>query len=91
MFEKYNLHKTYAFVCPFHVIIKKTGINIMLRRYELPDSEWNHVVELLPPETVVMHDHNIVNYCSDYSFTNIECNAHLLRDLHKVYDHMRHT
>lgn len=48
------------------------------------------ILSLLPPETVVMHDHNIVNYCSEYSFTNIECNAHLLRDLQKVYDHTQH-
>ena len=48
------------------------------------------ILSLLPPETVVMHDHNIVNYCSEYSFRNIECNAHLLRDLQKVYDHTQH-
>lgn len=48
------------------------------------------ILSLLPPETVVMHDHNTVNYCSDYSFTNVECNAHLLRDLQKVYDHTQH-
>lgn len=50
----------------------------------------DNILPLLPKETVVMHDHNIVNYCSDYSFTNIECNAHLLRDLQKVYDHTQH-
>lgn len=48
------------------------------------------ILSLLPSETVVMHDHNIVNYSSEYSFTNIECNAHLLRDLQKVYDHTQH-
>ena len=41
----------------------------------------DNILPLLPPGTMVMHDHNIVNYCSDYSFTNIECYAHLLRDL----------
>jgi len=50
----------------------------------------DNILPLLPPETVVMHDHNIVNYCSEYSFTNIECNAHLIRDLQKVYDHTQH-
>lgn len=49
------------------------------------------ILSLLPKETVVMHDHNIVNYCSEYSFTNIECNAHLLRDLQKVYDRTQHS
>ncbi len=28
-----------------------------------------------------MHDHNKVNYNKEYSFSNIECNVHLLRDL----------
>ena len=51
----------------------------------------DNILPLLPKETVVMHDHNIVNYSADYSFTNIECNAHLLRDLQKVYDHTQHT
>ncbi len=50
----------------------------------------DNILPLLPKETVVMHDHNIVNYCSEYSFTNIECTAHLLRDLQKVYDHTQH-
>lgn len=49
------------------------------------------ILPLLPQETVVMHDHNIVNYNSEYSFTNIECNAHLLRDLQKVSDHTQHA
>lgn len=52
--------------------------------------EEDNILSLLPPETVVMHDHNIVNYCPEYSFRNIECNAHLLRDLQKVYDHTQH-
>ena len=38
-----------------------------------------------------MHDHNIVNYNEDYSFINIECNAHLQRDLQKVVDNLGHT
>ena len=41
------------------------------------------ILKLLPAETTVMHDHNRVNYNSDYSFSNIECKVHLLRDLQK--------
>lgn len=52
--------------------------------------EEDNILSLLSPETAVMHDHNIVNYCTEYSFRNIECNAHLLRDLQKVYDHTQH-
>lgn len=34
------------------------------------------------------HDHNKVNYNEAYSFNNIECNAHLLRDLQKIADNL---
>jgi hypothetical protein len=37
-----------------------------------------------------MHDHNKVNYNGDYSFSNAECNEHLLRDLKKVQDNLGH-
>lgn len=49
------------------------------------------LLQLLPPETVVMHDHNKVNYNKDYSYSNIECNAHLLRDLQKTTDNLQHS
>lgn len=48
------------------------------------------ILKLLSPETVVMHDHNKVNYNKDYSFSNIECNVHLLRDLQKTTDNLQH-
>jgi len=48
------------------------------------------ILKLLAPETVVMHDHNKVNYNKAYSFSNIECNVHLLRDLQKVTDKLKH-
>lgn len=48
------------------------------------------ILKLLPKETVVMHDHNKVNYNKEYSFSNIECNMHLLRDLQKTTDHLQH-
>lgn len=44
----------------------------------------------LDKETVVMHDHNIINYNDDYDFTNVECCVHLLRDLKKVVDNLGH-
>ena len=34
------------------------------------------------------HDHNKVNYNEAYSFNNIECNAHLLRNLQKIADNL---
>ncbi len=48
------------------------------------------ILKLLPQDAVVMHDHNKVNYNKEYSFSNIECNAHLLRDLQKTTDHLQH-
>jgi rRNA maturation protein Nop10 len=48
------------------------------------------ILKLLAPETVVMHDHNKVNYNKEYSFSNIECNVHLLRDLQKTTDNLQH-
>lgn len=48
------------------------------------------LLKLLPKETVVMHDHNRVNYNEDYSFTNVECNVHLLRDLEKTRSNLGH-
>ena len=49
------------------------------------------ILPLLAKTTKVMHDHNIVNYNDDYSFTNIECNQHLLRDLQKVTDNLHRS
>lgn len=43
----------------------------------------------LDKETVVVHDHNVVNYNDDYEFQNAECCAHLLRDLKKVVDNLK--
>lgn len=34
----------------------------------------------------VIHDHNTVNYNDIFNFLNAECNAHLLRDLLRVYE-----
>lgn len=48
----------------------------------------DNILPMLNKETIVMHDHNKVNYNSDYSFINAECNQHLLRDLKKVSDNI---
>lgn len=49
------------------------------------------ILQVLPKETVVVHDHNKVNYNEDYIFTNAECNRHLISDLKKVIDNLNHT
>lgn len=48
------------------------------------------ILKLLSSDTVVMHDHNKVNYNKEYSFSNIECNVHLMRDLQKTTDNLQH-
>ncbi len=51
----------------------------------------DEILPRLSSETVVMHDHNILNYNKAYCFGNAECNAHLLRDLQKTLDHTGHA
>ena len=48
--------------------------------------EMDGILANLSSDTVVMHDHNSINYNSDYHFQNIECIAHLLRDIQKLID-----
>ena len=44
----------------------------------------DNILNLINKDASVMHDHNIVNYNEEYSFNNIECCIHLLRDLERV-------
>ncbi|MCR4923090.1 MAG: transposase, partial [Lachnospiraceae bacterium] len=48
------------------------------------------VLPALPEEATVMHDHCSISYNSNFVFKNIECNAHLQRDLQKNYDDTKH-
>ena len=49
------------------------------------------ILSSLPESAKAMHDHNIVNYNTQFSFQNIECNIHLERDLQKLADDTGHT
>ena len=49
----------------------------------------DNILKNLSNHTKVMHDHNKVNYNEEYSFINLECNAHLQRDLQKVIDNLK--
>jgi hypothetical protein len=44
----------------------------------------DNILGMLSSNTIVEHDHNIVNYNIEYSFINAECCQHLIRDLQKV-------
>ena len=46
------------------------------------------ILNTLSEKVVVMHDHNIINY--KYSYQNIECNIHLIRDLEKCKNNTCH-
>lgn len=48
------------------------------------------ILEALTEMTKVMHDHNKVNYNSRFVFMNLECNAHLQRDLQRSADETGH-
>jgi len=48
----------------------------------------DNILTLLGAETKVMHDHNLVNYNKAYSFVNVECNAHLLRDIQRISENL---
>lgn len=39
------------------------------------------ILQNLPETFTVMHDHLLHNYCDDYKYNNIECNAHITRKL----------
>lgn len=46
------------------------------------------ILPYLSKDTVVVHDHNKVNYNEDYDFINAECCVHLIRDLRELNDNL---
>ena len=48
----------------------------------------DNILNTLSENVVVMHDHNVIN--SKYSYQNIECLVHLIRDLEKCKDNTCH-
>ena len=46
------------------------------------------ILNTLSKDVIVMHDHNKINY--KYSYQNIECNVHLIRDLEKCKNNCHH-
>lgn len=49
------------------------------------------ILQNLPEDCVVMHDHIIHNYCDEYHYKNIECNAHITRKLEGITQNAKHT
>lgn len=50
----------------------------------------DQLLTLLNETTTVMHDHLTMNYGKEFSYTNVECNVHLLRDLRSCIDNTQH-
>ncbi len=50
----------------------------------------DQLLTLLNDRTTVVHDHLTMNYGSEFSYTNVECNAHLLRDLRSCVENTQH-
>lgn len=48
------------------------------------------VLNTLSEKVTVMHDHNKINYKYKYNYQNIECNAHLLRNIEKCKNNTCH-
>jgi hypothetical protein len=48
------------------------------------------ILQNLPETCVVMHDHLLHNYCDDYHYKNIECNAHITRKLEGITQNANH-
>ena len=48
----------------------------------------DNILNTLSKEVLVMHDHNKINY--KYSYQNIECNIHLIRDIEKCKNNTCH-
>lgn len=50
----------------------------------------DNILNVLDKNTVVVHDHNTINYNDDYEFENAECCVHLIRDLRKTEEELNH-
>lgn len=48
------------------------------------------ILQNLPSDCTVMHDHLLHNYCDEYSYKNIECNAHITRKLQSITENTKH-
>ena len=48
------------------------------------------ILQNLPSDCTVMHDHLLHNYCDKYQYKNIECNAHIARKLEGITQNTKH-
>lgn len=62
---------------------EKLAYYVAREHKDLDGIKEDNILNTLSENTTVMHDHNKVNYNEEFSYKNIECNIHLLRDLEK--------
>lgn len=48
------------------------------------------ILQNLPKDTIVIHDHLLHNYCDEYQYQNAECNAHISRKAKSVKETTSH-
>lgn len=65
---------------------KKLALYAAHKRKNREGLDEDAILQNLPKETIVVHDHNSINYNSDYIFQNSECCVHLLREVKKIND-----
>lgn len=63
---------------------------VVHKKKDLPGILEDNILQNLRKEANVMHDHNTVNYNKKFAFFNLECNAHLGRDIQKSIDETGH-
>lgn len=49
------------------------------------------ILQNLSSDCNVMHDHLLHNYCEEYKYKNLECNAHITRKLKGITQNTSHT
>ncbi len=82
-------------VCPSEgyvaKLMKKAAYYVAHDKKDMDSVIEDGVLDALAEGTAVMHDHNRINYNDRFAFTNVECNAHLQRDLQKIVDETGHN
>lgn len=48
------------------------------------------ILQKLSSDCTVMHDHLLHNYCNEYKYKNVECNAHITRKLEGITQNVKH-
>lgn len=49
------------------------------------------ILQNLTKDTIVVHDHLLHNYCTEYEYQNAECNAHITRRLKGISVNTKHS